>query len=93
MLVNGKAETIPIPKVFTMLEMAPQFELEKLPSPRVLNSHFPLCILPEQIKGIVQKTLFITTFVITAKFVITSIRSAQKSAGSYIFSLTVPCYS
>ena len=42
---------------------------------------------------VVQWTIFITTFVITAKFVITSIRSAQKSADRVFFSLTVPCYS
>ena len=33
------------------------------------------------------------TFVITAKFVITSICSAQKISGSYIVSLIFPCYS
>ena len=33
------------------------------------------------------------TFVITAKFVINSIRSAQKSAECVFFSLTLPCYS
>ena len=34
---------------------------------------------------IVQQTLFITIFVITAKFVITSIQSAQKSADDVCF--------
>ena len=36
---------------------------------------------------------FTTTFVITAKFVITSIWSAQKISGSCTFSLIFPCYS
>ena len=51
MLLNGKAETIPIPKEFTMLENVPQSQIDELPSPRVLNSHFPLSVLPKQIKG------------------------------------------
>ena len=51
MLLMGKAETIPIPKVFTMLEATPQENLDALPSPRVLNSHFPISILPKQMKG------------------------------------------
>ena len=51
MLLKGNTETIPIPKMFAMLEFASRNDLEKLPSPRVLNSHFPLCILPRQIKG------------------------------------------
>lgn len=50
MLLNGKAETIPVPKAVTMLENVPQADLEKVSSPRVLNSHFPLCILPKQMK-------------------------------------------
>ena len=51
MLVNGKAETIPIHKEQTMLEVIPQSELEKIPSPRVLNSHLTLSVLPKQLKG------------------------------------------
>lgn len=50
MLLNGKAETIPQEKIATMLETILEEDLEKLPSPRVLNSHFPLCILPKQMK-------------------------------------------
>ena len=55
MLLKGNAETVPIPKEFAMLEFTTPADLEKLPSPRVLNSHFPLCILPRQLKGIVGK--------------------------------------
>ena len=51
MLLNGKAETIPQGKITTMLETILEEDLEKLPSPRVLNSHFPLCVLPKQMKG------------------------------------------
>ena len=58
MLLNGNTETIPIPKMFAMLEFASQNDLEKLPSPRVLNSHFPLSILPKQLKGITTNALF-----------------------------------
>ena len=51
MLLNGKAETIPHSKGKLMLEAVPKSELEKCPSPRVLNSHLPLTMLPKDIKG------------------------------------------
>ena len=41
----------------------------------------------------VHRTLFITKFDKTAKFVITAIRSAQKSSDRVFFLSTVPCYS
>ena len=51
MLLKGKAENTQIPKIASMLEMHPREKLEELPSPRVLNSHLPLYMLPRQIKG------------------------------------------
>ena len=51
MLLKGNAESTPIPKVASMLEMHPREKLEDLPSPRVLNSHLPLYVLPRQLKG------------------------------------------
>ena len=51
MLLKGKAETIPVPKEATMLEAHPQSDLVNLPSPRVLNSHLYLRLLPRQLKG------------------------------------------
>ena len=56
MLLIGKAETIPIPKMFTMLEATPQEKLDALPSPRVLSSHFPISFLPKQMKGKLKQT-------------------------------------
>ena len=58
MLLNGTAESVPLRKVALMLENTPESELEKLPSPRVLNSHLPMCMLPKQIKGIVNQIFF-----------------------------------
>ena len=49
-----------------------------------------LCII---LLSSIQWTLFITTFVTTAKFVIMSTRSAQKISRSCRFSLTASCYS
>lgn len=50
MLRNGKAESIPIPKEATMLEVRSQTEIDEIPPPRVLNSHFQLSLLPKQLK-------------------------------------------
>ncbi|XP_045199301.1 sulfotransferase 1B1-like isoform X2 [Mercenaria mercenaria] len=50
MLLNGKAEISPTMKLSKMLEVIPESELEKLPSPRILNTHVPLKWLPKQLK-------------------------------------------
>ena len=51
MLLKGKAETISHSKGERMVEARPQSELEKTPSPRVLNSHLSLHMLPKAMKG------------------------------------------
>ena len=52
MLMNGKAETIPYSKIETMLINSDQEQLDKVASPRVLNTHFPPSRLPmDQLKG------------------------------------------
>ena len=51
MLLKGKAETIEYPKLATMLEATLESDLDKFPSPRLLNSHLPLRMLPKQLKG------------------------------------------
>ena len=58
MLLNGKAETISQPKESTMLEAHPRSAFMDMPSPRVLNSHMYLRLLPRQLKG----TLYVSNF-------------------------------
>ena len=59
MLVNGKAETIPMVKLRAMFVNVTQEQLDELPSPRVLNTHFPPSWLPmQQIKGTCNKYVF-----------------------------------
>ena len=50
------------------------------------------CDVIDSNKNMIQWTLFITAFVITAKFVITSVWSGQKSTDR-VFFVAVPCYS
>ena len=51
MLLAEKAENVPLNKVGGMLEVISAEELENQPSPRLLNCHFPLGLLPTQMKG------------------------------------------
>ena len=51
MLLNGKADTISLHKEYTMLEARSQANMEAIPSPRILNSHLTLSLLPKQLKG------------------------------------------
>ena len=46
MLYQGKAETIPKIKQDNMLEFCNIEQLNSLPSPRVLNTHYPYRNLP-----------------------------------------------
>ena len=46
MLYQGKAETIPGIKQYNMIEALTPEQLEAMPSPRILNTHFPFDHLP-----------------------------------------------
>lgn len=59
MLLKRKAEITSEMKTSIMLELLPETELEKLPSPRVLNSHMPIEWLPKQLKEKKTKTVII----------------------------------
>ena len=48
MLQNGQAETIPKSKVCNMLEHT-TFSLSGMDSPRILNSHLKMPLLPKQL--------------------------------------------
>ena len=48
MMINGRAETIPKPKIDNMLENQPHDSLAAIPNPRVLNSHLSIDWLPRQ---------------------------------------------
>lgn len=50
MLLNKTTELSPLHKVFMMLANVPEDKLETFPSPRILNTHFPFRMLPEQMK-------------------------------------------
>ncbi|KAL8562595.1 hypothetical protein ACOMHN_045859 [Nucella lapillus] len=50
MLVAGKAQYEKRSKVFSMLDTSRIEDIRALPSPRVLNSHFPVSFLPRQVK-------------------------------------------
>lgn len=41
MVLDQSAQRVRAQKVFTMIDLMPQSEVDKQPSPRVLNSHFP----------------------------------------------------
>ena len=58
MLFNGNTESIPHGKSNVMLEAFPQSTIDEFPSPRVLNSHLPLHMLPMEMKGHVSSYLF-----------------------------------
>lgn len=59
MLLNRKAEISPNMKVCLMLEARTEAELDEQPSPRVLNSHLPLAMLPRQMKEKKTKIIWI----------------------------------
>lgn len=48
MLLNGTIELSPIQKMSLMLINVPEEDLDKMKSPRVLNTHFPFRMLPKQ---------------------------------------------
>ena len=48
MLINGKAESIPISKTKHMLEFELPETSDDIPSPRILNSHLNIRFLPKQ---------------------------------------------
>lgn len=50
MLLAGKSETRSSNKIHAMLEANDVEDLEALPSPRLLNTHMPIRMLPYQIK-------------------------------------------
>ncbi|XP_053376105.1 sulfotransferase 1C4-like [Mercenaria mercenaria] len=50
MINNRSAERVKTTKMMTMIEVIPQEEMEKLPSPRVLNCHLPFRYLPKDMK-------------------------------------------
>ena len=59
MLLNGKAEVKQMMKIGLMMEMRTETELEQQPSPRVLNSHLPLSMLPRQMKQKKTKVVWV----------------------------------
>ena len=80
MLLSGKAENVPIFKIGGMLEVLTADELEKMPSPRVLNCHFPLSMLPRQIKGnIVLYQMYFGKYLLITIAVIDKIISCTRS--------------
>ncbi|XP_045188063.2 sulfotransferase 1B1-like isoform X1 [Mercenaria mercenaria] len=50
MLLNGTTELSDIQKIFLMLINVHEEELDKMKSPRILNTHFPFRMLPIQMK-------------------------------------------
>lgn len=57
MLLNGTTERSPLQKMSLMLINVPEVELDKMESPRILNTHFPFRMLPLETK--VKKTKII----------------------------------
>ncbi|XP_013407197.1 sulfotransferase 1C2 [Lingula anatina] len=49
MVINGKAETIPVPKEDYFIECTDLSSLDSKPSPRVLNTHLPLDCIPKDV--------------------------------------------
>ena len=57
MLQRGSAESIKEPKELIMLEMVPITKSDKIfPSPRVINTHLRLDVLPKEFRG--RKTVW-----------------------------------
>ena len=57
MLQRGSAESIKEPKELIMLEMVPITKSDKIfPSPRVINTHLRLDVLPKEFRG--RKTIW-----------------------------------
>ena len=50
MLLKGKAEREPLSKAKLMMEAVTMTDLESIPSPRILNTHLPVAMLPKQLK-------------------------------------------
>lgn len=80
MLLKGKAEITTDLKLFRMLEVVPESEIEKLPSPRVLNTHVPIGWLPKEVK---EKT--IKTVVLVRNPKDTAVSSYYHTAGAKMF--------
>jgi len=69
MLLRGSAEYIKDPKVACMMDMFPLKKTDAVfPSPRVLNTHYRLDVLPKEFRG--RKTVLgiIINLIINAKF-------------------------
>lgn len=59
MLTTGKLEYLNKPKETAMLEFNYPEEFDGFPSPRVLNTHFPIRLLPTDVKDKKLKILFV----------------------------------
>ena len=59
MLLHGKAEIEPMMKMGLMVEVKSETELDQKPSPRVLNTHLPLSMLPRQMKEKKTKVVWV----------------------------------
>ena len=59
MLLDGKAEISEIHKIFLMLCATPEEKLESFASPRILNTHVPFRMLPQQLKEKKTKTVVV----------------------------------
>ena len=68
MLLAGRAENVPLTKIGGMLEVLSADALEKQPSPRLLNCHFPLSMLPTQMKGNLYGKCNISLYCVFVKY-------------------------
>ncbi|OWF41770.1 sulfotransferase family cytosolic 1B member 1-like [Mizuhopecten yessoensis] len=59
MLLHGRSEYTPVSKVTSMLEFNTPSELDRLTSPRVLNSHLPYKLLPSEAVRKGAKIIFV----------------------------------
>lgn len=59
MLIKGKAKYEPAPKEVSMLEFHLPEELDSIPSPRVLNTHYEFNLIPNDVIDKTCKIIYI----------------------------------